>query len=75
MQRLDAATAGDTSMAETRRDELWTIHDVARYLRIHEKTAYDWAAQGRLPCIRLGGRLRFDPVELGRWVDSQKAGL
>ena len=53
-------------------DRLWTVRDVAKFLSVHEKTIYDWAARGDLPCFRLGNRLRFSPTELTRWVSARK---
>jgi excisionase family DNA binding protein len=53
-------------------DRLWTVNDVARFLGMHPKTVYDWAARGELPCFRLGNRLRFSPTELTRWVSARK---
>ena len=53
-------------------DRLWTVRDVAQFLGVHEKTIYDWAARGDLPCFRLGNRLRFSPTELTRWVSARK---
>ena len=55
-------------------DCLWTVREVARFLRVHEKTVYDWAIRGILPCFRLGNRLRFSPTELTRWVSARKEG-
>jgi excisionase family DNA binding protein len=53
---------------------LWTIHDVAAYLRIHEKTVARWVRSGRLPCVRIGSRLRFDRQDVLRWVGAGKEG-
>ncbi len=53
-------------------DRLWTVRDVAQFLGMHEKTVYDWASRGDLPCFRLGNRLRFSPTELTRWVSARK---
>ena len=53
-------------------DCLWTVRDVAEFLKIHPKTIYDWASRGELPCFRIGNRLRFSPTELTRWVSARK---
>jgi excisionase family DNA binding protein len=53
---------------------LMTVEDVARFLGVHEKTIYDWAARGWLPCVRVGSRLRFDPRDVNRWVSARKEG-
>ena len=53
---------------------LMTVSDVAQFLGMHEKTVYHWAGRGRLPCVRVGSRLRFDPRELDRWISARKEG-
>jgi excisionase family DNA binding protein len=43
-------------------ESLWTVDEVAEYLKASKSWAYDAAAAGRLPCVRIGGRLlRFVP--------------
>lgn len=42
-------------------DTLWDARDVARYLRASRSWVYHNAEAGRLPSIRIGGLLRFDP--------------
>jgi len=51
---------------------LWTVRDVAAFLRVHEKTIYAWVADGRLLSIKLGSRLRFDPHDVARWVSARR---
>ena len=53
---------------------LWTVRDVASYLQVNKNTVYEWVAQRRLPCIRMGGRLRFDPADITRWVSARREG-
>jgi excisionase family DNA binding protein len=40
---------------------LWDAHDVARYLKVSRSWVYQRAEAGLLPCIRVGGLLRFRP--------------
>ena len=50
---------------EARRDflpeNLWTVTEVAAFLRSSTSWVYKAAEKGELPCIRLGAMLRFDP--------------
>jgi excisionase family DNA binding protein len=39
---------------------------------VRPSTIYDWAAAGRLPCLRLRGRLRFLRGDVARWIEAQK---
>ena len=55
-------------------EPLWTVRQVAAYLGLHEKTIYDMVAAGRLPVVRMGRLLRFDPRGMLRWVSARKEG-
>ena len=46
--------------AETN-EELWDANDVARYLKASRSWVYHQAEAGRLPHLRIGGLLRFEP--------------
>jgi excisionase family DNA binding protein len=39
---------------------LWDVRDVAHYLKASVSWVYKAAERGDLPCVRLGGLLRFD---------------
>ena len=50
---------------------LWDVRDVARFLKASVSWVYKAAERGELPCVRIGGLLRFDAqavrkVALGR---------
>jgi len=49
---------------------LLTVKTVATRLQINASTLYAWAAQGRIPCIKIHGLLRFNSEEIDRWVES-----
>lgn len=44
------------------RDALWDANDVAAYLKVSRSWVYHRAEAGQLPCVRVGGLLRFDPA-------------
>ncbi len=44
------------------RDELWDANGVARYLKVSRSWVYQRAEAGTLPCLRVGGLIRFDPA-------------
>ena len=56
-------------------DHLWTVREVAQFLGLHEKTVYEWAARGDLPCFRVGNRLRFAASDVSRWLQARKEGV
>jgi PTS system nitrogen regulatory IIA component len=40
-------------------NEIMSVAEVANLLRVAERTVYDWADKGVIPCARFGGSLRF----------------
>ena len=44
--------------------ELWTVDDVAGYLRSSRSWVYKSVARGELPSLRIGGMLRFLPDQV-----------
>jgi excisionase family DNA binding protein len=48
--------------SEEASDDLWDANDVARYLKVSRSWVYQRAEAGHLPCLRLGGLVRFDPA-------------
>ena len=59
--------SSETSVNEA----LWTVREAAAFLRLGRNTIYEWAASGKLPSVRLGSRIRFEPSALRRWVAVQ----
>ena len=54
--------------------EIMTVEEVARYLRVSERTVYDWAQKGEIPAGKLGTTWRFKRVAVQKWVDEHLAG-
>ncbi|MDH3982267.1 MAG: helix-turn-helix domain-containing protein, partial [Kiritimatiellaceae bacterium] len=51
--------------------EIMTIEEVAAYLRVSERTVYDWAQKGDLPGGKLGTTWRFKHADVENWVNSR----
>jgi len=51
--------------------EIMTIEEVAKYLRVSERTVYDWAQKGQLPGGKLGTTWRFKRPDIENWVNRQ----
>jgi len=51
--------------------EILTLEEVARYLRVSERTVYEWAQKGEIPCGKLGTSWRFKRSEIEKWVDER----
>jgi PTS system nitrogen regulatory IIA component len=52
-------------------DDILTIEEVARYLRVSERTVYDWAQKGEIPSGKIGTVWRFKKTEIEKWVNSR----
>jgi excisionase family DNA binding protein len=49
---------------------LWTVQDVADYLRVPVQTLYSWRMQGYGPrARRMGKHLRYRPEDVTAWLD------
>lgn len=51
--------------------EIMTIEEVAEYLRVSERTVYDWAQKGQLPGGKLGTTWRFKRGDIEGWVNRR----
>lgn len=51
-------------------DEILTIEEVAKYLRVSERTVYDWAQKGEIPAGKIGTVWRFKKSEIENWVNA-----
>jgi len=51
--------------------EIMTIEEVAKYLRVSERTVYDWAQKGDLPGGKLGTTWRFKREDVENWVNER----
>ncbi len=69
--RVHCPACGMEANICTCKEQLWTVRDVARYLRLHDKTVYDYVERGTLPCARLGRVVRFRPLDVARWVAAR----
>ncbi len=52
-------------------DEILTLKEVAKYLKLAEKTAYRLAAEGKLPGFKVGGSWRFRRDELEKFTKAE----
>ena len=55
-------------------DDILTIDEVAKYLRVSDRTVYEWAQKGEIPSGKIGTVWRFKKSELEKWVDERLSG-
>jgi excisionase family DNA binding protein len=51
-------------------DEIMTLEEVARYLKLKPQTVYKWAQEGQIPGAKLGKEWRFRRSILDEWIDT-----
>ena len=49
-------------------EDIYTIKEVAEYLKITEKTAYRLAAEKKIPGFKVGGSWRFRRDEIDKFT-------
>lgn len=54
-------------------DDFLTVREVAKLLKISDKTVRRLMARGSLPFFRVGAQVRFRRVDIEAWVDAQQA--
>lgn len=51
--------------------QIMTTKEVAEYLKLHEITICKYAADGKIPAIRIGRVWRFDKEAIDRWIGGE----
>lgn len=57
------------SMAE---EQVFTVQELASYLRMKPVTIYKHAKAGKLPCFKVGANWRFKKSTIDRWISEQE---
>jgi excisionase family DNA binding protein len=50
------------------------VQDAAQYLAVSVSTVYGWVWQRRIPFIKIGRAVRFDPRDLEAFIEASKQG-
>ncbi|MHB8485215.1 MAG: helix-turn-helix domain-containing protein [Candidatus Acidiferrales bacterium] len=54
------------------REGLLTIREASQYLSVSVSTLYGWVWQRRIPFVKIGRVLRFDPQDLAAFIEANK---
>jgi len=49
---------------------LLTVKDLSQQLQIKPATLYAWAAQQKIPCLKIHGVIRFESERISEWLNS-----
>jgi len=52
-------------------DDILTLEEVAKYLRVSERTIYDCAQKGEIPAGKIRTAWRFKKSEIDKWVNDK----
>jgi len=52
-------------------DDILTLEEVAKYLRVSERTIYDCAQKGEIPAGKIRATWRFKKSEIDKWVNDK----
>jgi excisionase family DNA binding protein len=59
-------------MATTQgRGGILTIPEIAKYLKVTERTIYKLAAARKIPAFKVGGSWRFSATDIDVWIKRQ----
>jgi excisionase family DNA binding protein len=50
--------------------DFMTAAEVAAWLRVGLSTIYTWTTNGRIPCVKFNGIVRFQRNQLNRWMQQ-----
>ena len=53
-------------------DAVFTVQELAAYLRMQVVTIYKHAKTGRLPCFKVGANWRFKKSTIDKWIADQE---
>jgi len=53
-------------------DHLIDIHKTAERLGVKVHTLYGWVNQRRIPYVKVGRLVRFDPQDIEAWIEKNK---
>lgn len=52
-------------------DEILTVPEVAKLLKVADKTVYTMAQNAELPCFKVRGQWRFRREDIDGWIAAQ----
>ena len=55
-------------------ESLLTIDELSQWLKVKKQTIYIWASKDEIPSYKVGGKRRFDPDEIRKWLKRRSAG-
>jgi excisionase family DNA binding protein len=54
-------------------DEILTLPEMAKLLKVAEKTVYTMAQKAEIPAFKVRGQWRFKRHDIDMWIEDQKS--
>jgi excisionase family DNA binding protein len=54
---------------------LWTSREAAAALNISERTLWKLTNEAKMPCVRIGRAVRYDPEDIRAWIERTKTAV
>ena len=51
-------------------EDIMTLEEVAKYLKVKRQTIYNWAQAGKIPAAKLGKEWRFRRSVIDKWFNQ-----
>ncbi len=51
-------------------DDIMTLEEVAKYLKLKPQTIYAWVQDGKIPAAKLGKEWRFKKTLIDKWFNE-----
>lgn len=51
-------------------DDIMTLEEVAKYLKLKPQTIYTWAQKNKIPAAKLGKEWRFRKTVIDKWFNQ-----
>lgn len=52
-------------------DEIFSIKELSKYLKIDTATAYRLTSSGKIPAFKVGRQWRFKKDDIDRWIQEK----
>lgn len=56
-------------------EEIFTLEELAAYLKVGKRTIYRLAARKKIPAFKVGGNWRFSRGEIDQWIKKQSTDI
>jgi len=53
-------------------EELLTLEELSRYLKISKPTLYKMVEKGKIPALKIANQWRFKKEDISTWIEKQR---